>query len=162
MSDDLVNTGKLFDLQAQSAFVYVKIPITRHSIADPFHQREHELANRLQDAAAGTVIGWGQSMSDAADDGEQHLMHQRIDITTQDLARTREYLRQLLMVLAVPAGTEIHYTLAGQPYMDIYLWQQGEQAHAKHGHKPEGQAIAQRDEIQHIQHDEWRLGVGDN
>lgn len=142
MSDDLVSTGTLFDLQAQTWFVYVKIPITRHSIVDPFHQREHELANRLQDAAAGNVIGWGQSVSDAAEDGEQHPLHQRIDITTQNLAHTRQILRQLLLELAVAAGTEIHYTLAGQAYVDIYR---------PHDH-------------QHVanEHAPWHLGLGNS
>lgn len=137
MSDDLVNTGPLFDLQAQTLFVYVKIPITRHSLVDPFHQREYELASRLQDAAAGNVIGWGQSVSDAAEDGEQHPLHQRIDITTQNLAHTRQQLRQILIDLAVPTGTEIHYTQAGQAYVDIYL---------SHANKQAG----------------WQLGVGDS
>lgn len=146
MSDDLENTGTLFDLQAQTWFVYVKIPISRQRLVDPFHQREHELANRLQAAAAGNVIGWGESMSEAAEDGEQHPIHQRIDITTQDLAHTRQHLWQLLVDLNVPVGTEIHYTLAGQPCVDIYLHEAAQSAAspaAAHSHK------------------QWQLGVSD-
>ena len=135
MGNDMANSGTLFDLQAPSLFVYVKIPLFRHSTVDPFHLREHELASRLQAAQAGEVIGWGQSLSDAAEDGEQHPLHQRIDITTQDLAHTRRSLQQILPTLLVPVGTEIHYTLDNQPYVDIYLNQAQDQV--------------------------WKLGLGD-
>ncbi|MCB5185549.1 hypothetical protein LG201_10080 [Methylobacillus gramineus] len=101
-------------------FVYVKIPVNPHHRADPFHQRENELALILQNQDAGSVIGWGESVSDAGHDGTQHLMHQRIDITTINLDITRHALRTALTQLAVPPGTEIHYTEAETMLMDVY------------------------------------------
>ncbi|ABE48445.1 MULTISPECIES: hypothetical protein [Methylobacillus] len=104
----------------QSLFIYVKIPIRSRARPDPFHQREHELARLLQEADAGTVIGWGQSFSDAGQDGYQRVVYQRVDITTSDIGKARPVLRTMLETLAVPAGTEVHYTHQGQALMDIY------------------------------------------
>ncbi|MCB5190199.1 hypothetical protein LG198_05615 [Methylobacillus arboreus] len=117
---DEANQGTLFDRKPQVLFVYVKIPVKLHARPDPFHQRENELARLLQEAKAGNVIGWGQSLSDAEQDGSQHLLHQRIDITTADIETTRTTLHAALEMLAVPSGTEIHYTHAGQMLMDVY------------------------------------------
>lgn len=121
-TNDTDETGPdmLFERKPQMLFVYVKIPVKAHARPDPFHQRENELARLLQEAEAGDVIGWGQSLSDASQDGAQHLMHQRIDITTSDIAITRSTLRTMLTMLVVPSGTEIHYTRASQPLMDVY------------------------------------------
>lgn len=110
----------LFNQSPQSLFVYVKIPVKPHARQDPFHQRENELARLLLEAEAGTVIGWGQSFSDAEQDGSQHVVHQRVDITTRDIGMVRPILRTLLETLAVPAGTEIHYNDNGQALMDVY------------------------------------------
>ncbi|MCB5188298.1 hypothetical protein LG200_09835 [Methylobacillus caricis] len=117
---DETSLGTLFEQKAQTLFIYVKIPVKLNMRADPFHQRENELARLLMEAGAGTVIGWGQSVSDAGEDGSQRLLHQRIDITTIDLDATRHALRTILQELAVPSGTEIHYTRADRMQMDIY------------------------------------------
>ncbi|SNR60934.1 hypothetical protein SAMN05192560_0095 [Methylobacillus rhizosphaerae] len=114
------DNSTLFDHKAQSQFVYVKIPVKLHAKPDPFHQRENELSRLLQENRIGDVIGWGQSFSDADPDGAQYVRYQRIDIITTNLDQVRTTLRPVLETLLVPAGTEIHYTLAGRTLMDIY------------------------------------------
>ena len=122
---DAADRDTLFGRQPQVLFVYVKIPLKPQRRPDPFHLRENELARLLQEACAGDVIGWGQSLSDA-DVGAQPLVYQRIDITTADVAVTRSTLRTMLEMLVVPAGTEIHYSQANCMMMDVYTrghWQ---------------------------------------
>lgn len=112
--------GALFDRHPQTLFVYVKIPLKLHARTDPFHQRENELARLLQEAKAGEVIGWGQSLGDPVQDGSLPVLYQRIDITTSDIDFVRTTLRSELETLGVPAGTEIHYSRSGAMLMDVY------------------------------------------
>ncbi|WP_334107865.1 hypothetical protein [Methylobacillus sp.] len=119
-SDNGTGLGTLFDQHPQTAFVYVKIPLKLHARSDPFHQRENELARLLQEAKAGEVIGWGQSLGDSMQDGALPVIYQRIDITTSDIDFARTTLRSELETLGVPTGTEIHYSRAGTMLMDVY------------------------------------------
>lgn len=118
--DSETGPGTLFDRHPQTSFVYVKIPLKLHARTDPFHQRENELARLLQEARAGEVIGWGQSLGDPTQDGSLPVLYQRIDITTSDIDFARTTLRSELETLGVPAGTEIHYSRSGTMLMDVY------------------------------------------
>ena len=118
--DSETGLGTLFDQHPLISFVYVKIPLKLHARTDPFHQRENELARLLQEARAGEVIGWGQSLGDPTQDGSLPVLYQRIDITTSDIDFARTTLRSELETLGVPAGTEIHYSRSGTMLMDVY------------------------------------------
>lgn len=123
---DATDHGTVFDRTSQTLFVYVKIPLKAHTRPDPFHLRENELARLMQEAQAGDVIGWGQSLGDIDQGALQRPVYQRIDIITADLAVARATLRTMLEMLVVPSGTEIHYSQAGRMMMDVYArghWQ---------------------------------------
>ncbi|KAB2902818.1 MAG: hypothetical protein F9K35_03670 [Burkholderiaceae bacterium] len=103
--------------EAPQFFVFVKIPVDRHTI-DPLHQREEQLDEALRAQGLGTVVGWGDSLGERRADGSRVAAYIRIDITVNDLARALALLRERLPALGASAGTEIHYTEDGRYLVD--------------------------------------------
>ena len=101
------------------AFIFVKIPIERHDAADPLHRREDTIDQMLRVQGLGLVVGWGDSLGKRRPDGLRPSAYMRIDISVNDLHAARSALRTLLPTLGAPAGTEVHYTLAGRSLMDL-------------------------------------------
>jgi len=110
------DASALYD--APAAFVYVKIPVS--SAQDPLHQREYTLDQTLREMGLGAVIGWGDSLGPVQADGSRPAAFLRIDINVGELDKARAALRQSLLELDAPFGTEIHYTLAGANLQDTY------------------------------------------
>ena len=110
-----------------TGFIFVKIPVgRRHDEADPLHRREDTIDQMLRSQGLGLVVGWGDSLGERRPDGQRPAAHIRIDINANDVQATRSALRALLPTLGAPAGTEIHYTLAGHSLRDVALdtgWQ---------------------------------------
>jgi hypothetical protein len=110
-----------------AGFVFVKIPVDRrHDEADPLHRREDAIDQMLRAHNLGLVVGWGDSLGERRPDGQRPAAYIRIDINATDVQATRSALRALLPTLGAPAGTEIHYTLAGHGLRDMALetgWQ---------------------------------------
>ena len=112
--------GHLTSTEAIAGFIFVKIPVgRRHDEADPLHRREDTIDQMLRAQGLGLVVGWGDSLGERRPDGQRPAAHIRIDINANDVQATRSALRALLPTLGAPAGTEIHYTLAGHSLQDI-------------------------------------------
>ena len=119
--------GHSTSIEAVAGFVFVKIPVDgRHDEADPLHRREDTIDQMLRAQGLGLVVGWGDSLGERRPDGQRTAAYIRIDINATDVQATRSALRALLPTLGAPAGTEIHYTLAGHSLRDMALetgWQ---------------------------------------
>ena len=102
-----------------AGFIFVKIPVGRRDDADPLHRREDTIDQMLRSQGLGLVVGWGDSLGERRPDGQRLPAYIRIDINANDLQAARSALRALLPTLGAPAGTEIHYTLAGHSLQDI-------------------------------------------
>ncbi|WP_155885319.1 hypothetical protein [Acidovorax sp. JHL-9] len=102
-----------------AGFLFVKIPVGRRNVPDPLHHREDAIDQMLRSQDLGLVVGWGDSLGERRPDGLRPPAHIRIDISACDLHAARYALRALLPTLGAPAGTEIHYTLAGNRLQDI-------------------------------------------
>jgi hypothetical protein len=116
-------------------FLYVKIPVDPRS-ADRLHRREYALDEALKSAGVGSVLGWGDSLSDAAPVGSRAVAYTRIDVDVTDLAAARGVLRATLPTLNAGAGTEIHYTVGHTRLEDRYRAGEWllEQASIEHPH----------------------------
>lgn len=99
-----------------TAFIYLKLPTQR---LPEDHGLEDRIDVALRDAAAGTVLGWGESLGDAPPGRMRPLAFLRIDIEAPELDTARRLLLALLPTLGVPDGTELHYTRARQPLQDV-------------------------------------------
>lgn len=95
-------------------FFYIKIPWS-DVLAARERQIHEGLEQALQVAAAGTLLGWGRSLGD---DGQ--VGYQRIDIEVSEPALAGPVLRRALAALGAPAGTELHYTVAGAALQEDY------------------------------------------
>ena len=99
-------------------YVYVRIPVKPRRGTDPLHLREDQIDQALRAQGIGSVVGWGDSLSERRSDGSRVAAHIRIDIMVSNLAAARTTLQQLLPELDAPSGTEIHYTLQGLRLQD--------------------------------------------
>lgn len=95
-------------------FFYVKLPWSE-ALAARERQIHEALELALQAGSAGTLLGWGRSLGE---DGQ--VGYQRIDIEVSAPARAGPALRQALVALGAPAGTELHYTVAGAALQEDY------------------------------------------
>lgn len=99
-------------------FFYVKLPVGSN-----LNGREHVFHDGLEAALAdhklGCVLGWGDSLSHRDVNKPVHLAFHRIDIDISDINPSLTLIRQTLMALDAPHGTEIHYTVDGTTLKDI-------------------------------------------
>jgi hypothetical protein len=100
-------------------FVYVKIPLL-DGVAEDIPRLHEALERVLTEADAGGLIGWGTSLADTRDHGPGALPHHRLDIEVQDHARGLQLLREALVQLGCPDGTELHYTELRQALQTVY------------------------------------------
>ncbi|CAM3643297.1 hypothetical protein [Roseateles saccharophilus] len=91
------------------SFVYAKIPL-RPGAAEHMDEVHEAVEQALAARSAGTLIGWGRSVSNAGD----AVMHHRLDIEVDGQARGLAVLKEALAGLGVPDGTELHYTVDGE------------------------------------------------
>lgn len=92
-------------------FVYAKIPL-HPGMAERLPAIYEAVEQWLSRHAAGTLISWGRSVSGAG--GVDAVTHQRLDIELGDQARGLALLKEALVDLGVPDGTELHYTADGE------------------------------------------------
>lgn len=104
---------------ARSEFIAVKIPVVE-DVDDQWHQREDRIDEVLRARGLGSVLGWGDSLGDAAPGGSRPVAFTRVDLDVSDLAAAREELRRALPAMGLPRGTEIHYTVGHSRLADIY------------------------------------------
>ena len=94
-------------------FVYAKIPL-RPGVAERMPSMYEAVERVLSAHAAGTLIGWGRSVSSTDGRGIEAVTHQRLDIELGDQARGLALLQATLAGFDVPDGTELHYTVDGE------------------------------------------------
>ena len=95
-------------------FFYVKIPWSA-ALAARERLIHETLESALQAAGAGSLLGWGRSLAAGGRVG-----YQRIDIEVSAAALAGPALRQALVGLDAPAGTELHYPRDGRALQEDY------------------------------------------
>lgn len=98
-------------------FLYVKIPGNIQPI-ERGERFEDPLIDALLEAQLGDVTGGGSSMSDPDAEGQRTVEFCGIDVDTPSPAAARKLIREKLLELAAPSGTEIHYTTGGTRLLD--------------------------------------------
>jgi len=93
-------------------FAYIKVP--HHSLpGQAFDALHYALEQELTAAGVGELISWGTSLPSArareSDPGSFH----RVDVELRQLATGLDLLREALLKVGVPHGTELHYTVQG-------------------------------------------------
>jgi hypothetical protein len=100
-------------------FMVVKIPVVE-DVDDRWHQREERIDQALRADGLGAVLGWGDSLGEPTRRGRRRVAFTRVDIDVSDIAAGRALLQTALPAIGVPAGTEIHYSIARVRFADIY------------------------------------------
>jgi len=101
-------------------FIYVKIPGDIQPIARG-ERFEDPLEAALRAAALGEVSGGGSQMDDPYPDGSPRVEFCGIDVEVVDRDQARRLLRQKLIELGAPSGTELHYTQEGSMLLDRFI-----------------------------------------
>jgi hypothetical protein len=99
-------------------FVYVKVPLSGDALED-HHVLHGHLAQALDSQQLGAILSWGGSLGDLQRDGGRPVAFHRIDIEVMDLSAARSLLQRTLAQAGVPAGTELHCTVAQRPQVDV-------------------------------------------
>jgi hypothetical protein len=99
-------------------FFYIKIPVGT-SLADREHIFHEGLESALTTQKAGTVLGWGDSVSRPNANEPARLAFHRIDIEITDFKPALTLIQHTLVTLNAPLGTEIHYTVDRTAFQDI-------------------------------------------
>jgi hypothetical protein len=113
-----------FDVEG---FIYVKIPGNIQPL-ERGELFEDEIERALAEDDLGSVSGGGSSLSHPRPDGSRIVEFCGIDIDAKDRDRTLAKLREILMRLHAPHGTELHYTRTGSKLQDVLangVWQLG-------------------------------------
>jgi hypothetical protein len=100
-------------------FIYVMIPGDIQPISRG-QRFEDPLDAALQDAGLGEVSGGGSQMDDPYSDGSPRVEFCGIDVDATDRDGARSLLRQKLVELGAPSGTELHYTQEGAMLRDRF------------------------------------------
>lgn len=99
------------------SFVYVMIPgnIMPLERGDLF---EDPIDDLLAERELGSVTGGGSQMGEDDAEGNPTVEYCGIDIDVTELSGALVLLREALVSLKAPEGTEIHYTRAGEKLLD--------------------------------------------
>jgi hypothetical protein len=100
-------------------FFYVKLP-TGSGLADRERIFHEGLEAALAGDKAGSVLGWGDSLSDVQTSRPARVAFHRIDIEITDFKPALALLQRTLAALDAPEGTEIHYTVDGTALQDVF------------------------------------------
>ncbi|NCT83959.1 MAG: hypothetical protein GXC94_12480 [Comamonadaceae bacterium] len=122
-------------------FVYVKVPLAAGR-AQPMAGLHEGLERMLATQGLGELVSWGRSLSPTpAARGGTVVSHHRLDIELVDQVRALAALQDALAGLAVPDGTELHYTEGGLSLQRIYAgarWAAATPSTATHRPAPGG------------------------
>jgi len=100
-----------------SYFVYVKIPESLGPL-DRGAKYEDPIEEKLQRDSLGEITGGGSQLGDDGPDGAPTIEFCGIDIDLLELERGLSLLRDTLLELAAPEGTELHYEDGGEKLQD--------------------------------------------
>ena len=98
-------------------FVYVKIPGDIEPLARG-ERFEDPLDEALKAANLGHVSGGGSQMDAPYPDGSPRVEFCGIDVDVVELEAALAMMRQKLVELSAPEGTELHYTTDAGPLLD--------------------------------------------
>jgi hypothetical protein len=98
-------------------FIYVKIPESLGPI-DRGTKYEDPLDDRLRTGGLGEITGGGSQLGDEGPDGSRAIEFCGIDVDLTELERGLALLRDVLVELAAPTGTELHYEDDGVKLQD--------------------------------------------
>lgn len=104
------------ELDAES-FVYVMIPGNIMPL-ERGHLFEDPIDDLLGERNLGCVTGGGSQMGEDDADGNPTVEYCGIDIDVTDVNGVLSLLREALVTLKAPSGTEIHYTRSGKKLLD--------------------------------------------
>ncbi|MBO9516247.1 MAG: hypothetical protein J7549_19195 [Variovorax sp.] len=113
---------------ARTQFMAVKIPVVA-DVDDLYHQREDRIDQALRAKGLGSVLGWGDSLGEGRVGRSRRVAFTRVDLDVVDVEAARRELQSVLTAIAAPAGTEIHYSIAGTSLADIFAppeWRLGQ------------------------------------
>lgn len=108
-------------------FLYVKLPGDIQPL-ERGERFEDPLADALIEAQLGDVTGGGSSMDEPDDDGRPRVEFCGIDVDTAAPEAARRLIREKLLELGAPSGTEIHFTSGGRQLLDRLaegVWTEG-------------------------------------
>lgn len=100
-------------------FIYVMIPGDIQPILRG-ERFEDPLDEALQAAALGNVTGGGSQLDNPYPDGRPRVAFCGIDIDVTDRDRALELLREKLVGLGAPEGTEVHYSVKAAMLLDRF------------------------------------------
>lgn len=95
---------------ARVDFIYLKLPADA-ALGERLDALHASLDEVLQASDLGAVIGWGRSLGGPPPGPPSW---HRVDIESPDAERALPLLRSSLATLQAPAGSELHYSRAGQ------------------------------------------------
>jgi len=98
-------------------FVYVKIPDSLGPI-DRGAKYEDPLQVKLDEKGLGEVSGGGSQLGDERADGTRPIEFCGLDVDVTDLDGALVLMREALIGLGAPFGTELHYTRHGTKLQD--------------------------------------------
>jgi hypothetical protein len=101
-------------------FVYVKIPEPIGPI-DRGSKYEDPIDDRLRNRGLGQITGGGSQFGDADSNGARPMDFCGIDVDLLALEEGLVVLREALIELGAPVGTELHYEDAGTKLRDEFL-----------------------------------------
>ncbi len=106
-------------------FVYVKIPEGLMPM-DRGDKYDDPLLDILTEKGLGEVTGGGSSLGDERPDGTRPIEFIGVDVELNDLETGLPVLRDAVVQLGAPSGTELHYTRDGEKLQDVFedgTWQ---------------------------------------
>ena len=98
-------------------FIYVKLPEAMGPL-ERGQRYEDPIQEKLEDLSLGEVSGGGSQLGDPQPDGTRPIEFCGIDIDVIDLERGLRLLREEMVRLGAPEGTELHYEIEGEPVQD--------------------------------------------
>jgi len=104
---------------ADTELIYVYLPGSVEPI-DRGALFEDPLNEELQLKGLGEVSGGGTQLGEEKADGSCDIEFCGIDVDTTDVSGARELLREQLVLLGCPPGTQLHYREGGRPLQDAY------------------------------------------
>jgi len=107
------------DLDSSAEFVYVKIPEGLKPM-DRGDKYDDPLLAILEARNAGIVTGGGSSLGDEGPDGTRPIEFVGVDVDLTNLASGLPIIREALVQLGAPEGTEIHYTRGSSKLQDSF------------------------------------------
>ena len=107
------------DQAPQGEFVYVKIPEGLMPL-DRGDKYDDPLLEVLESNGVGEVTGGGSSLGDEQPDGTRAIEFVGVDVDLNDLDAGLPIVREALVELGAPNGTEVHYTRGDTKLQDVF------------------------------------------